>query len=238
MMAWLISGLLVLIILGLVVYIRRLQKTSAFLARVIEQHVAEVDSMYRQMRGIRHDYKNQLQIIKTHLQWDQLSELKEYLNQMEHELNTVDTIVQTGNVAIDAIVNSKLTLARDQGIALNAKAIVPSDIPFSSLDMGILIGNLLSNAYESALKTDEPFIRLYIAPIKGNLYISCTNSTSGKVESLITTKLGLNHGFGIGRIDQIVTKYGGWITRASEHGVFASEITLPLVSEKQPLVGE
>lgn len=238
MISYISIGGLLLVLLGLGVYIRSLKRNMDFFSRVIDRHVAEVESMYRQMRGIRHDYKHQLQILKTHLQWGRIDELSEYLDQMEHELNAVDTIVQTGNVAIDATINSKLTLAQAKGIALDAKAIVPENIPFSSLDMGILLGNLLSNAYEAAGKSQEPFIRLYIAPIKGNLYINCTNSTLGKVDHFLTTKLGLDHGFGIARIDQIVQKYGGWVSRTSESGVFSSEITLPLMHKNQPLVGK
>jgi hypothetical protein len=95
-------------------------------------------------------------------------------------------------------------------------------------------------AFEAALKSREPFIRLYIAPIKGSLYINCTNSTYGKVQSFLSTKRGLEHGFGITRIDRIVKKYDGWVQRASEEEVFSSEITipLPLMTKTEPLVRE
>lgn len=238
MMEWLIITLLLIIILLLVLRIKNLKKQELYFSRVIDQHVSEVESMYTHMRGIRHDYKNQLQVLKTYLQMSQIEPLKEYLDLMDHELNTVDTIVQTGNVAIDAVINSKLTLAKANGIELNAKAIVPADIPFSHLDMGILIGNILSNAYESSLKTEHPFIRLYIAPIKGNLYLSCTNSSLGKVNSFVSSKIGTDHGFGLIRINQIVDKYQGWINQTSEEGVFASEVTLPLVHKNGPLVNK
>ena len=238
MMMYLLMGSFVLAVIALLIRNRRLRHNVSHVTRLIEQHVEEVETMYRQMRGIRHDYRNQLQVLKTHHQLGQLDALSDYLDQLEHELNTVDTIVQSGNVAVDAIVNSKLTLARQRGISLHAKAIVPSDLPITSVDMGILIGNLLSNAYEAALKSPDPFIRLYIAPIKGSLYINCTNSTRGKVREFLSTKIGLEHGFGITRIDQIVKKYDGWLSRASEEGVFSSEITLPLMPKTEPLVRE
>lgn len=237
-MIYFILAVFAVVLAWLIYRNRQLKNSTSYLGRVIEQHVAEVESMYRHMRGIRHDYKNQLQVLKSFLLLEQLEELEEYLNQLEHELNTVDTIVQTGNVAIDAVINSKLTLAKAHGISLDAKAIVPENTPFVMLDLGILIGNLLSNAYESALKTEDAFIRLYIAPIKGNLYINVTNSTVGHVSSFLTTKPGLGHGFGIERIDQIVKKYEGWIQRASEEGVFSCEITLPLVKGSVPLVSK
>lgn len=38
-----------------------------------------------------------------------------------------------------------------------------------------------------------------------------------------------SHGFGLYRIDGIVAKYGGFLNRQTEEGVFATEIMLPLV---------
>ncbi len=48
-----------------------------------------------------------------------------------------------------------------------------------------------------------------------------------KFEEYITTKRG-NHGHGLKRINNTVEKYGGFINRKNEPGVFATEIMLPL----------
>ena len=40
-----------------------------------------------------------------------------YLDQLERELDRVDTFVRSGNLMVDAILNSKLTLARRQEVA-------------------------------------------------------------------------------------------------------------------------
>ena len=47
------------------------------------------------------------------------------------------------------------------------------------------------------------------------------------VEEYITSKRG-NHGHGLKRINNTVEKYGGFINRKNEPGVFATEIMLPL----------
>ncbi len=44
----------------------------------------------------------------------------------------------------------------------------------------------------------------------------------------LSTKAGL-HGFGLIRIDRIAAKYGGFINRQNEEGVFATEVMLPLL---------
>ncbi|HZJ86814.1 MAG TPA: GHKL domain-containing protein [Erysipelothrix sp.] len=226
-MIYIFIALAILVLILGIYHFNKQRKINDFLIQSIDQHILEVENMYNQMRGIRHDYISQIQVLKAHLQLNQMNELEKYLDQMDHELNQIDTIIMSGNIMIDALVNSKLTLAKNNGIQLNAKAIVPQELPFADLDLGILIGNILSNAYESSSKSNEKFIRLYIAPIKGNLYISCTNSTLGKVTSFTTLKKG-EHGFGLERINQVVNKYEGWINRKTEDDVFITEVYLPL----------
>ena len=83
---------------------------------------------------------------------------------------------------------------------------------------------------------EEPFIRIYIDIVKKQLYIAVTNSMSGRARrsglQYLTTKSGGHagvHGFGLVRIDRIVSKYGGFLNRQDEEGVFATEVMLPLV---------
>lgn len=118
---------------------------------------------------------------------------------------------------------------------MDATALVPGDAPVSGIDLSVLIGNLLDNAMEACMELPQEkdrFIRIYIDRIKKQLYISVTNSMKGKAKRLgarFLSRKGGNHGFGLYRIDSIVAKYGGYVNRQTEEGVFATEITLPLV---------
>ena len=63
------------------------------------------------------------------------------------------------------------------------------------------------------------------------LYISFTNFTAGKKMSkqgkLFRSTKGDGHGFGLVRIDAIVERLDGYISRGSEDGAFTTEILLP-----------
>ena len=63
------------------------------------------------------------------------------------------------------------------------------------------------------------------------LYISFTNFTSGrklnKVGNLFQTSKGEGHGFGLVRIDNIIERLGGYLSRNSEDGAFTTEILIP-----------
>ena len=210
-------------------------RIAAFQNDLITKHCDEVQNIYGQMRGWRHDYHNHLQAMKAHLALGQTGELSDYLGKLDDDLTSVDTVIKTGNIMIDAILNSKISLAVSRKINVNTKATVPGDIKISEVDLCVIIGNLLDNAMEACLKQPneaERFIRVYIGILKEQLYISVTNSVGGEIQksgkTYISTKGSASHGFGLMRTDKIVDKYTGYINRQNEDGVFATEVMLPL----------
>lgn len=64
-----------------------------------------------------------------------------------------------------------------------------------------------------------------------SINISISNATAETVRTIdsayISAKRG-NHGHGLKRIDRVVEKYGGYVNRQNEPGVFATEVLLPL----------
>lgn len=214
-------------------YVER--RSLRFQNELIDRHYGEVEVMYRKMRGWRHDYHNHIQALKAYMSLSQYEQALAYLDGLDKDLSAVDTVLKTGNVMVDAILNSKLSLIQEKRITVDATALVPEDVAISGIDLSVLIGNLLDNAMEACMELAEEkdrFIRIYIDIIKRQLYISVTNSMKGRAGKsggrFLSRKEG-GHGFGLHRIDSIVAKYGGYLNRQTEEGVFATEITLPLV---------
>lgn len=168
-------------------YLRRLidKRILFYQNDLMEKHYEEVQNMYRQTRGWRHDYHNHIQTMKAHLMMGNLKELEKYLNELDTDLTTVDTVIKTGNVMIDAILNSKISLAKARNIKIDAKAIVPKELgnSISEVDLSLIIGNLMDNAMEACMEIEEQeqrFIRIYIDILKGQLYIYIMNAFIGK----------------------------------------------------------
>lgn len=212
------------------------KKLSAYQRDLIETHYSEVDNMYRKMRGWRHDYRNHIQTMKVLAAEGDLDALKKYLDKLDEDLNTVDVVVKTGNKMTDAILNSKISLAKSKGINVIADAKVPVELKMSDIDLCIVIGNLFDNAIEAslALPEQERLIRLYMDIKNTQLYMCLTNFTSVKKLKkqggrYVTTK-GEGHGFGLVRVDDIIERYGGYISRNSEDGAFTTEIMLPVAN--------
>lgn len=220
------------------------RRISQYQNDLLEKHCEEVENMYRQTRGWRHDYHNHIQTMKAYLSMGELNKLEHYLGELDTDLTTVDTVVKTGNVMIDAVLNSKISLAKAKDIAVDARAIVPRELPVPEVDFSLIIGNLMDNAMEACLKIEDEakrFIRVYIDILKGQLYIYIINSTKGRVKGKIAAagkqirylsgKGGRSHGFGLMRVDRVVERCKGYIDRQDEENVFVTEIMLPLVHE-------
>ena len=206
---------------------------AAYQSGLIKTHYAEVENMYRQMRGWRHDYRNHIQIMKGYAASGDLDAIRAYLDALDTELHTVDTVVKTGNRMADAILNSKISLARAKGISVTADAHIPVALTTSELDLYIIIGNLFNNAIEASLALPEyaRMIRVYMDIKNTQLCMSFTNLTATKkltkINGRFRTSKGEGHGFGLIRIDTIVERCGGYLCRASEDGAFTTEILLP-----------
>ena len=211
------------------------RQIASYQQELIETHYREVDNMYRQIRGWRHDYRNHIQTMKAYAADGDLDAIKQYLDLLDQDLTTVDTVIKTGNPMTDAILNSKISLARAKGIRVTADAHIPVKLKFSEIDLCCILGNLFDNAIEASMKLppEQRMIRVYMDMKNTQLYISFTNFTAGrkmqKVGSRFRSTKGEGHGFGLVRIDAIVERLEGYLSRNSEDGAFTTEILLPQV---------
>ena len=233
------GGITVLIFILLEYLLQRIMKreedkTIIYQNKLMKQQMDEIENIYMTMRGWRHDYHNHLQSLKGFLSLNKVEQMKDYLNELETDLDSIDTLYHSGNLQLDSILNAKLAIAEKGQIRIHCDASIPPQLHVSDLDLCVILGNLLDNAIESCRKINDPderFIRVYIGILKKQLYISITNATSETVKQrtdhYFTTKRG-DHGHGLKRVDQVVKKYDGYLNRQNEPGVFATEIVLPL----------
>lgn len=207
------------------------KRIAAFQSDLINKQTEEIQNMYRQMQEWRHDYRNHIQNMKNRL-GEENSGLEQYLDDLADDLTAADTSYKTGNVMVDAVLNSKLSVATQKGIELNIKAYVPAGLAMTDVELCSVLGNLLDNAMEACEKLPytQRFMRVYIDKFKGQFYLSVQNASPPVKRDrgvYRTTKAG-SHGFGLFRIDRIAKKYGGYVNRQYEEGIFATELLIPL----------
>lgn len=209
------------------------KRIAAYQRELIETHYAEVENMYRQIRGWRHDFRNHIQTMKAYAAAEDWQAVRRYLDELDGDLAAVDPVIKTGNPMADAILNSKISLARSKDIPVTADAHIPVALKLSEIDLCCIIGNLFDNAIEASLQLppEKRLIRVYLDMKNTQLYLSFTNFTAGKklrrAGGLFPTTKGEGHGFGLLRTDAIVKRLGGYLSRNSEDGAFTTEILLP-----------
>lgn len=208
----------------------------AYQDKILKEQMEEMNSIYLTMRGWRHDYHNHMQTIKAHLEEEQVAEATGYLDKMEDALGQIDFKYKTGNIGVDAILNSKLSIAGQHGMEVKCDAVLEGEISIPQIDLCVLLGNLVDNAIEACDKMEDgqrKFLRIYMCIRQSQLYLSVSNATNEVVRKLdkdyISNKRG-NHGHGLKRINLIVEKHSGYINRQNEPGVFVTEIMLPLMN--------
>ncbi|WBW98588.1 sensor histidine kinase [Oceanirhabdus sp. W0125-5] len=206
---------------------------DAMQKKFLSHQYEEIKNVYLNMRGWRHDYHNHIQAMKAYLAMGEVEELEEYISKLEKELESVDSLVKSGNIMMDAILNSKISIMMNHGIKVDFKAVLPEELKIKDIDMCVMVSNLLENAMESCMKipVEKRFIRIYSEVFGSQFYMSIQNSAEEELDfnqrNYISTKRG-EHGLGMKRVQFLVNKYEGFLNLQNEPGIFASEITIPL----------
>ncbi|EGF47903.1 two component sensor transduction histidine kinase [Lacticaseibacillus rhamnosus MTCC 5462] len=207
------------------------------LDKMMAQYSEEVQELYANMRGWRHDYHDHLQALKAYLDNQDTAAARRYLNELEDKLDAVDPLVHSGNAMLDAIVNAKLTLAERLHIPVNEKVIVGNTPLIKDVDLVVILGNLLDNAIEAISEQppdEKRQLRLYIGIVKQQFYISVTNTRPADqvIDYQYASTKSDKRGLGIRRVNKLVAKYDGMINRQYEASVFVTEIAIPIHAAK------
>ena len=190
----------------------------------MQEHMEEMERIYSEIRGMKHDMKNTLAVI-LQLSMEEKGELQEYLADLNQTFDRLDMRFRTGNTVADTLLNMKyheaVRLVPDLEMDTD-RLVFPQDMEIHSYDIGIILGNAVDNAVQACqkLKEKEPEAEVFIRFVtlqKGNLLVlKVENSFDGKLvrrpreEFPMTDKSDKeNHGMGLANIKNTVEKYHG-----------------------------
>lgn len=242
-----LSGLFILLLLfSFILLIERLgylSKRNLEFMQIQEQEKAErqhyqlTEQYIQTLRYWKHDYKIHLSVIRELNYTGNYEKLTDYITQLTKETKKDMCLVSTGNSILDAILSAKLLLAEKYNILFSYQIHLPEiDLPLSDIQFASLLSNLLDNSIESCTRlktTASSYITLEIKPHQQMFYLKIENSSDGKYifdkkGNLKTCKSSTEHGVGLKRMMQIVTKAGGFIRFEPKNTTFTTTILLPL----------
>lgn len=174
------------------------------------KHLDEILVMQNQIKGFRHDIKNHWVALRGYFQRNDYEGGMQYIDEMSDKLIDSET-VDTGNVALDAIISTKKALAEEKNIEFESTVQIPEKMPIDATDICIIFGNSLDNAIEACekIKDGKKHIKLSVIFEEDAILCKVSNTISkGKKLSMKTTKADKeNHGFGLDNIKQTLSKY-------------------------------
>lgn len=202
----------------------------------IKKHGEELYTIFEKIKGWQHDWNNHLSVLLFLTREKEYDELEKYVEKLSIKLNDLKknmSIIKTKYVVLDAVINSKIVLAKNLDIDIEVKINLPKKIPVTDLEFCILLGNLLDNSIEAnSLEFKKKWIKLEIGTFKDNLFLNIENSIHSPIVmengKYVTSKKESNHGVGLIQIDNIVDKYNGHIVRKVENKIFITKILIPM----------
>lgn len=195
------------------------------------QYAETVRSQYQEIRQIRHDIKQHLDAVSGLQLEGKIDAAQKYISNISSNLERIEMFMDVGNDFVNAILNSKLSIAKSKGIEVlcNSSSKVWG---ISEYDLCSLIGNMLDNSIEAAEKTgDHAVIEVSIYSDKYKIMITVSNSILQSVlnsnSELKSTKMKSElHGFGVKSIRVIAEKYGGSVDFYEEKLTFFCRVIL------------
>lgn len=185
------------------------------------QQAEERESLYLEIRRIRHDLKKHLTILLEMVRIGQINETEEYISQLLDDGigDRPEEVSRSGNIVVDSLINNTYALAQKYNIHFNINVLVPATLPFESGHLAIILGNLMENALEACreIKEGNRFINLDISYVKEVFQLSIRNNYQKKrkkdnIGHYLTTKDdNIYHGLGLSSINHAVAYYQGQV---------------------------
>ena len=200
-------------------------------AKLQKMEYTSITDKMEDAKIMRHDMKHHLNIINTLLNDKNYIETKTYIQTLEHNLS--DTIVEIfcDNYAVNVILSSLVSKARNENITVECSVSLSEEINIDLIDLGIIISNAIANAINACVKIDDVNHRYISIEAKehfNQLYIQIINSYLGEVKFVgefpMTEEIG--HGLGTRSVAYVAEKYNGVFSFIAEEGRFKTTVVL------------
>ena len=175
------------------------------------KHLDEIFVAQKQLKKFKHDFSHYIIGLQAYVSNKDYSGVEEYLESLAQKFSRSENIIETGNIALDAVLSAKKALAESKDINFNTKIQIPERLPIEPIDLCVIFGNALDNAIEACERghSGHKEINLTIICQKETLFCKIVNTAPFRAKlSFETVKADKNnHGFGLENIKTALAKY-------------------------------
>ena len=190
-----------------------------------KNHYEYLENREKETKKFRHDLKSHMELISNLAKERQYERMNAYLEQMDIKIDGFGKMVTVQNGIVDAIINQYYAKAGQCGVSMEVKGRFPVDCTIDAFDLCTIFSNVLSNALEAAVETEEKYISVECAYTDVAIMIIVRNSykpdaTNGGGQWR-TRKSDLDyHGYGLENIKDSVKKYKGDLDIETKDNIF------------------
>lgn len=159
----------------------------------------------------------------------------EEVSSLSSQLSIYDSIVATGNDALDLVLTEKSLYCEKNEIKLTLMADGESISFLTDMEVYSLFGNILDNAVEAVMRlpADKRVVTLNVKKTGEMLCVHEENYFEGNMRyqdgAPVTSKRDSRyHGFGVMSIRRVAEKFGGGVKITADDDVFKLDVLIPL----------
>ena len=197
-----------------------------------KQRYDQLGEAYRDIRSFMHDTKKHFSCIRDCVKREEYDVITAYTQEAMADLESRYAPVNTGCLAIDALVSNYILQTQAKGIQLTTSLKVEAQrVPVSDYHLAIILGNLLDNALNACQGQLDPKIVLKIQQVENNafaIYIANTY-VPGPDDKVVQNldEIDFIHGYGLDNVKKSVRAYNGIMRVKHEQDVYSVAIVFP-----------
>ncbi|MBR6627078.1 MAG: sensor histidine kinase [Lachnospiraceae bacterium] len=194
-----------------------------------KSHYEYLENREKETRKFRHDLRSHMETISHMAINHEYEGINSYLEKIHMKIDTFGNLVTVQNGIVDAIINQYYAKAKQNDVKMDVRGRLPADCAIDAFDLCTIFSNILSNAYEAAITTEEKYISLECRYNDKNIIIVVKNSfdsTSHNNNNQWKTRKEDTdyHGYGLENIKDSVKKYNGIFDIDVQAGLFVLTI--------------
>lgn len=138
----------------------------------------------QELSKLRHDMKNYAGFIEYMLENGKKEEVIKYVNGDLQESIKDRDIVDSGNITVDSILNSKILEAGLSGVKIRINMAIPEALKVDSFDLTVIFSNLLNHAIAETKKNsiDNKIIDVILSYNRGLFFIQIIHFEEDEIE--------------------------------------------------------
>lgn len=233
--------LLTLTILMLILLMRLHQQNEKILEnRVLQTQIKEQERRIlaaeqgnRRVHQMRHDMKRYFTNYLYLLEQGQVDRTISEMRKTFEQNLLVDPQEYTADVLLNGVINEKRQICEQGNIAFKIHVQLPESL--ESVEMAVVLSNLLDNAIEAEQRQEKKEISLYLEVLDQSLNLLVSNRIETSVlqenpNLRSTRKDKKGHGIGLLSVQEIVTRKQGIMKIEESHGEFQVHIIVPVAN--------